>query len=94
MLTRRICKMPRKCSGKLQNQKQLESIENIVKSTFTNNDDESMKRETTTEEHLSNLVPVIADFISFVSNKVNCSNVAKIFSKTYFLSVIIQLSLA
>lgn len=68
MLTRRICKTPRKCSGKLQNQKQLETIENIVKNTSTNNDDESAKRETPiTEEHLFHLVPVIADFMSFVS---------------------------
>lgn len=76
MLTRRISKAPRKYSSKSQNQKQLETIENIVKNTSTNNDDESMKREPMiTKEHLSNLVPVIADFMSFVSNKVNCSNV-------------------
>lgn len=87
MLTRRICKAPRKCSGKLQDQKQLETIENIIKSTSTNNDDESMNRETTTEEHLSNLVPVIADFISFVSSKVNCSDVAKIISSEDFFLV-------
>ncbi|KAL0109438.1 hypothetical protein PUN28_014483 [Cardiocondyla obscurior] len=68
MLTRRISKVPKKWSDK--NQKQSESIENIVKNTFTNNDDESVKRETAiTEEHLSNLVPIIADFMSFISNK-------------------------
>lgn len=88
MLTRRICKAPKKCSGKLQNQKQLESIENIVKNTSTNNDDESMKRETITEEHLSNLVPVIADFMSFVSNKVNCSNALRKLSLLKDYSVI------
>lgn len=72
MLTRRICKAPKKCSDKLQKQQQSETIENIVKNTSTNNDDEFMKRETMiTEEHLSNLVPVIADFMSFVSNQVN-----------------------
>ncbi|KYN40310.1 hypothetical protein ALC56_05255 [Trachymyrmex septentrionalis] len=81
MLTRRICKAPRKYSSKSQNQKQLETIENIVKSTSTNNDDESMKREPMiTKEHLSNLVPVIADFMSFVSNKQNESEAA--YSKT------------
>lgn len=71
MLTRRICKAPRKCSDKLQKQQQSETIENIVKNTSTNNDDEFMKRETMITEDLSNLVPVIADFMSFVSNKVN-----------------------
>ncbi|XP_012527400.1 uncharacterized protein LOC105831662 isoform X2 [Monomorium pharaonis] len=69
MLTRRIYKTPKKCSGKSQNQKQSEAIENIVKNTVTNND-EFMKRETTiTDEHLSNLVPIIADFMSYISNK-------------------------
>lgn len=87
MLTRRICKAPRKCSGKLKNQKQLETIENIVKNTSTNNDDESTKKETAiTEENLFNLVPIIADFMSFVS-KVNRSDAAQIIyqiSKRYF----------
>ncbi|XP_012063912.1 PREDICTED: uncharacterized protein LOC105627234 [Atta cephalotes] len=82
MLTRRISKAPRKYSSKSQNQKQLETIENIVKNTSTNNDDESMKREPMiTKEHLSNLVPVIADFMSFVSNKQNESE-ARPASKT------------
>ncbi|XP_071630043.1 uncharacterized protein [Temnothorax longispinosus] len=80
MLTRRICKVPRKGSGKLQNRKQLETIENIVKNTSTNNDDE---RETAiTEDHLSNLVPVIADFMSFISNKQNESETRPAYSKT------------
>ncbi|KYN07295.1 hypothetical protein ALC62_01497 [Cyphomyrmex costatus] len=83
MLTRRICKVPKKCSSKSQNQKQLETIENIVKNTSTNNDDESMKKELmSTEEHLSNLVPVIADFMSFVSNKQNESEATPAYSKT------------
>ncbi|XP_012229223.1 uncharacterized protein [Linepithema humile] len=69
MLTRRIPKATRKCSGK-QDQRQIETIENIVRNTSTNNDDELAKRATTiTEEHLSNLVPVIADLMSFVSTK-------------------------
>jgi len=73
MLTRRICKAPKKYSGKLQNGKQ-ETIENIVKNTTTNNNDELIKRETLITEELSNLVPVIADLMSFVSNKVNYSD--------------------
>lgn len=72
MLTRRIPKVARKCFGKLQDQRQTETIENIVRNTSTNNDDELTQRATTiTEEHLSNLVPVIADLMSFVSTKVN-----------------------
>ncbi|KYN19944.1 PREDICTED: uncharacterized protein LOC108761088 isoform X1 [Trachymyrmex cornetzi] len=83
MLTRRICKTPRKYSSKSRNQKQSETIENIVKNTSTNNDDESMKKEPMiTEEHLSNLVPVIADFMSFVSNKQNESEARPAYSKT------------
>lgn len=71
MLTRRIPKPARKCSGKLQDRRQADTIENIVRNTSTNNDDELAKRATTiTEEHLSNLVPVIADLMSFVSTKV------------------------
>ncbi|XP_039302177.1 uncharacterized protein LOC105206371 isoform X2 [Solenopsis invicta] len=85
MLTRRISKAPRKCSGKSQNQKQSETIENIVKNTSTNNDNEFMKRETMiTDEHLSNLVPVIADFMSFVSNKQNESETRLAYSKTTY----------
>ncbi|KYQ54499.1 hypothetical protein ALC60_06646 [Trachymyrmex zeteki] len=83
MLTRRIYKTPRKYSSKSQNKKQLETIENIVKNTSTNNDDESMKREPMiTEEHLSNLVPVIADFMSFISNKQNESEARPAYSET------------
>ncbi|KAL6264706.1 hypothetical protein P5V15_004805 [Pogonomyrmex californicus] len=82
MLTRRICKESRKCSNKLQNQQQSETLENIVKNTSTNNDDELTKRMTTiTEEHLSDLVPVIADFMSYVSNK-NESEAESDYSKT------------
>ncbi|XP_032690962.1 uncharacterized protein LOC116853819 isoform X2 [Odontomachus brunneus] len=69
-LTRRVPKTSRQFSDKLQDLEQSETLENIVKTTSTNNDDELLKRVTMiTEEHLSNLVPVIADFISFVSNK-------------------------
>lgn len=70
-LTRRLPQTSRQFSDKLQDLEQSETLENIVKTTSTNNDDELLKRVTMiTEEHLSNLVPVIADFISFVSNKV------------------------
>lgn len=75
MLTRRISKISKKVSDNLQDSKQSESIENIVKNTTTNNDDELMKKVTMiTEEHLSSLVPIIADLMSFVSNKVSCGN--------------------
>lgn len=75
MLTRRVTKASRKFSDNLQDSKQSESIENIVKNTTTNNDDELVKKVTMiTEEHLSSLVPIIADLMSFVSNKVNSSN--------------------
>jgi len=74
MLTRRIPKTSRKVSDNLQDSKQSESLENIVKNTTTNNDDELMRKVTMiTEEHLSSLVPIIADLMSFVSNKVSCS---------------------
>ncbi|XP_011877301.1 PREDICTED: uncharacterized protein LOC105567226 [Vollenhovia emeryi] len=79
MPTRRIA---RKRSGRLRDEKQLETIENIVKNTSTNNDDESVKREAVTEEHLSNLVPVIADFMSLVSNKQNELETGPVYSKT------------
>ncbi|XP_014482499.1 PREDICTED: uncharacterized protein LOC106748475 [Dinoponera quadriceps] len=70
MLTRRQPKALRKFPDKLQCTEHSETIEHIVKTTSTNNDDELVKRVTMiTEEHLSNLVPVIADFMSFVSNK-------------------------
>ncbi|XP_025161032.1 uncharacterized protein LOC105188487 isoform X2 [Harpegnathos saltator] len=70
MLTRRQPKALGKFSGKLQNVEHSETIEDIVKTTSTNNDDELIRRVTMiTEEHLSNLVPVIADLMSFVSNK-------------------------
>ncbi|KMQ94383.1 hypothetical protein RF55_5470 [Lasius niger] len=70
MLTRRVTKASRKFSDNLQDSKQSESIENIVKNTTTNNDDELVKKVTMiTEEHLSSLVPIIADLMSFVSNK-------------------------
>lgn len=73
MLTRRIPKTSRKVSDNLQDSKQSESLENIVKNTTTNNDDELMRKVTMiTEEHLSSLVPIIADLMSFVSNKVSC----------------------
>lgn len=72
MLTRRIPKTSRKVSDNLQDSKQSESLENIVKNTTTNNDDELMRKVTMiTEEHLSSLVPIIADLMSFVSNKQN-----------------------
>jgi len=90
MLTRRICKAPKKYSGKSQNRKQ-ETIENIVKNTITNND-EFIKRETMITEELSNLVPVIADLMSFVSNKVNCND-AKLFllKRDYSVILIIRI---
>ncbi|KAL6448347.1 hypothetical protein ACFW04_000351 [Cataglyphis niger] len=72
MLTRRIPKASSKISDNLQDSKQSESIENIVKNTTTNNDDELVKKVTMiTEEHLSSLVPIIADLMSYVSNKQN-----------------------
>lgn len=75
MLTRRIPKASGKISDNLQDSKQSESIENIVKNTTTNNDDELVKKVTMiTEEHLSSLVPIIADLMSYVSNKVNYNN--------------------
>jgi len=68
MLTRRIPKVSKKFSGKIQDSKSSETIENIVKNTSTNNDDDLVKRVTMiTEEHLSNLVPIIADLMSLVS---------------------------
>lgn len=85
MLTRRVTKASRKCSDNLQDSKQSESIENIVKNTTTNKDDELVKKMTTiTEEHLSSLVPIIADLMSFVSNKQNESEmpVSKTTTKT------------
>lgn len=70
MLTKRQPKVLRTFSDKLQEVEHSEIIENIVKTTSTNND-ELVKRVTRiTEEHLSNLVPVIADLMSFVSNRV------------------------
>ncbi|KAH0956325.1 hypothetical protein HN011_008141 [Eciton burchellii] len=70
MLTRRISKVSKKFSGKLQDSKSSETIENIVKNTSTNNDDDLVKRVTMiTEEHLSNLVPIIADLMSLVSKQ-------------------------
>lgn len=81
MLTRRISKASRKFSGTLQDTKSSETIEDIVKNTSTNNDEDLMKTNAThlvttnTEERLSNLVPVIADLMSFVSSKVNYRNV-------------------
>lgn len=73
MLTRRISKASRKSSGKSQDARSTETIEDIVKNTSTNNDgdDDPGKGPVTTitEEHLSNLVPVIADLMSFVSSK-------------------------
>lgn len=75
MLTRRIPKASGKISDNVQDSKQSESIENIVKNTTTNNDDELVKKVTMiTEEHLSSLVPIIADLMSYVSNKVNYNN--------------------
>lgn len=74
MLTRRISKTSKEVSDNLQDSKQSENIENIVKNTTTNNDDELMRKVTMiTEEHLSSLVPIIADLMSFVSNKVSYS---------------------
>lgn len=71
MLTIRQPKTLRRFPDKLQDTEHFETIENIVKTTRTNNDDELVKKVTMiTEEHLSNLVPVIADLMSFVSNKV------------------------
>ncbi|CAL1685030.1 unnamed protein product [Lasius platythorax] len=82
MLTRRVTKASRKFSDNLQDSKQSESIENIVKNTTTNNDDELVKKVTMiTEEHLSSLVPIIADLMSFVSNKQNESEMMPV-SKT------------
>lgn len=81
MLTKRISKTSRKVSDNLQDSKQSESIENIVKNTTTNNDDELMRKVTMiTEEHLSSLVPIIADLMSFVSNKVSWDNNKQIVS--------------
>lgn len=78
MLTRRIPKASSKISDNLQDSKQSESIENIVKNTTTNNDDELVKKVTMiTEEHLSSLVPIIADLMSYVSNKVNYIIISK-----------------
>lgn len=79
MLTRRIPKASSKISDNLQGSKQSESIENIVKNTTTNNDDELVKKVTMiTEEHLSSLVPIIADLMSYVSNKVNYIIISKL----------------
>lgn len=83
MLTRRIPKASRKISDNLQDSKQSESLENIVKNTTTNNDDELVKKVTMiTEEHLSSLVPIIADLMSFVSNKQNESEVVPVTKDT------------
>ncbi|XP_072744288.1 uncharacterized protein [Anoplolepis gracilipes] len=82
MLTRRIPKASRKILDNLQDSKQSESIENIVKNTATNNDDELMKKVMITEEHLSSLVPIIADLMSFVSNKQNESEVMPVTKST------------
>ncbi|XP_011338604.1 uncharacterized protein LOC105280088 isoform X2 [Ooceraea biroi] len=83
MLTRRIPKTSRKSSDKLQHAKSSETIEDIVKNTCTNNDDNSMKNVTTiTEEHLSNLIPIIADLMSFVSNNKQSDPAAKTISTT------------
>lgn len=71
MLTRRIFRPLKIASSKLQEPKQSETIEDIVKNTCTNNDDELTSRVATiTEEHLSSLVPIIADLMSLVSSKV------------------------
>ncbi|XP_029676404.1 uncharacterized protein LOC115243487 isoform X1 [Formica exsecta] len=83
MLTRRIPKASGKTSDNLQDSKQSESIENIVKNTTTNNDDELVKKVTMiTEEHLSSLVPIIADLMSYVSNKQNESEVMPVTKST------------
>lgn len=71
-LTRRRPKASRRLSG--QDLEQSETIENIVKNTSTNNNGELIMNrlpETITEENLSNLVPIIAELMSFASNKVN-----------------------
>lgn len=94
MLTRRQSKPSRifveNRPDKLRDTERSETIENIVKTTSTNNDDELVKRVTMiTEERLSDLVPVIADLISLVSNKVQRNDTLQIvifYNKSYCCS--------
>lgn len=70
MLTRRLPKTSRQSFDELQDLKQSETIENIVKTTSTNNDELVKRMTVVTEDHLSDLVSIIANLMTFVFNKV------------------------